>query len=134
MVRIKRWKVIRMNPIERLPDSELAVMMVLWREQEELGTGKITELLEEEKGWSRSTTQVLLSRLEEKKVIQCYKQGRFKYYKVMVEEQDYRMKETKKFVEHFYKDSYKNLVASLVETKALSKEDISELFGLIQKS
>lgn len=123
-----------MKQIERLPDSELTVMMVLWREAEELGTGKITELLEQEKGWSRSTTQVLLSRLEEKKFIQCKKQGRLKYYRVLVEEKEYRMKETKKFVEHFYQDSYKNLVASLVETKALTKEDIQELADLIQKS
>ena len=125
---------INMKQIERLPDSELTVMMVLWREAEELGTGKITELLEQEKGWSRSTTQVLLSRLEEKKFIQCKKQGRLKYYRVLVEEKEYRMKETKKFVEHFYQDSYKNLVASLVETKALTKEDIQELADLIQKS
>ena len=123
-----------MKQIERLPDSELAVMMVLWRENEELGTGKITELLEQEKGWSRSTTQVLLSRLEEKKFIQCKKQGRFKYYRLLVKEDEYRMKETKKFIEHFYQDSYKNLVASLVETKALTKEDILELADLIHKS
>lgn len=123
-----------MKQIERLPDSELAVMMVLWRENEELGTGKITELLEQEKGWSRSTTQVLLSRLEEKKFIQCKKQGRFKYYRLLVKEDEYRMKETKKFIEHFYQDSYKNLVVSLVETKALTKEDILELADLIHKS
>lgn len=123
-----------MSQIERLPDSELAVMMVLWKQKEELGTGRIVELLEKEKGWTRSTTQVLLTRLEEKGFLVCEKKGRLKYYKVIVEEKTYRRNETKKFVEHFYHASYKNLIASLVEDHALSEEDIDELTEMIRKS
>lgn len=119
--------------IERLPDSELNVMKVIWNSTEAIGTGKIIEVLIEEKNWSRSTIQVLLSRLEERGFIECQKTGRLKYYLPLIREEDYCSKETKTFIEHFYNNSYKKLIASLVQDNTLSEEDIDDIINIIKK-
>ncbi len=121
------------NSIERLPDSELNVMKVIWNSKEPIGTGKIIEVLMEAKNWSRSTVQVLLSRLEERKFIECRKKGRLKYYIPLIEEEVYCSKETKTFLEHFYNNSYKKLIASLVQDNTICEEDIDDIIRIIKK-
>lgn len=121
------------NPIERLPDSELNVMKVIWNSQEPIGIGKILEILAKEKDWTRSTVQVLLSRLEERGFISSHRKGRLKYYLPLIAEDVYCAKETKTFLEHFYNNSYKKLIASLVQDNPLSEEDIDDIIQIIKK-
>lgn len=121
------------QPIKRLPDSELYVMKVIWNSKEPIGTGKIMEALMEENNWSRSTVQVLLSRLEERGFIAYQKTGRLKYYVSLIDEEVYCSKETKTFLEHFYNNSYKNLIASLAQDNTIRKEDIDDIIKIIKK-
>lgn len=119
--------------IERLPDSELAVMRLIWEAKEAVGTGYLAEILENEKGWTRSTIQVLLARLEEKRFVSCKKEGRRKYYTPLVPEETYRKAETKTFLEQFYNNSCKGLIAALVQEEAMTEEDIQEIMDMIKK-
>lgn len=121
------------NSLEKLPDSELSVMKIIWNSKHPIGTGKIIEILSQEKDWSRSTIQVFLGRLEERGFIACQRNGRLKYYVPLIEEQVYRAKETKNFLEQFYKNSYKNLIASLVENNTINEEDIEDIIHIIKK-
>lgn len=120
--------------IIRLPDSELNVMKVIWNSREPIGIGKIMEILENEKNWSRSTIQVLLVRLEEKGFITCKKNGRLKFYFPLIEEEIYCAKETKSFLDHFYNSSYKNLIATLVQDNTIQEEDIEDIINIIRNS
>lgn len=116
----------------RLPDSELAVMLLIWEAKEPVGTGYLADILGRERGWSRSTVQVLLARLEEKKFLSCQKKGRLKFYAPLVSMEDYRQSETKTFLEQFYHNSYKGLVAALIQDEKLDEEDIQEIMGILQ--
>ena len=117
--------------LERLPDSELAVMQVIWAEETPIGSGKIVQILEQERGWTRSTVQVLLKRLEEKGFLECEREGRLKLYSPLVVREDYVSKETKTFLEHFYQNSYQGLIASLVKSETIREEDIDEIVSII---
>ncbi|MDF2513425.1 MAG: blaI [Herbinix sp.] len=117
---------------ERLPDSELLIMQIIWKSGELIGTGRIVELVCEQKNWSRSTVQVLLSRLEERGFIEIKKKGRLKFYESLVTEEDYLSKETKTFLEQFYSNSYKKLIASLVENQTITKNDIDDIIQIIK--
>lgn len=119
--------------MERLPDSELAVMRLIWEAREPVGTGYLAEILGKEKGWTRSTIQVLLARLEDKRFVSCQKEGRCKYYSPSVQEEVYRRAETKTFLEQFYNNSYKGLIAALVQEEELSEGDIQEIMNMIKK-
>ena len=120
--------------LERLPDSELAVMQVIWTEETPIGSGKVVQILEQERGWTRSTVQVLLKRLEEKGFLECERKGRLKMYCPLVAREDYVSKETKTFLEHFYQNSYQGLIASLVKSEAIREEDIDEIVSIITKN
>ncbi|MCI8409271.1 MAG: BlaI/MecI/CopY family transcriptional regulator [Lachnospiraceae bacterium] len=117
--------------LERLPDSELAVMQVIWTEEIPIGSGKVVQILEQERGWTRSTVQVLLKRLEEKGFLGCEREGRLKFYCPLVAREDYVSKETKTFLEHFYQNSYQGLIASLVKSETIREEDIDEIVSII---
>lgn len=118
--------------IERLPDSELALMRLIWEAKEPVGTGYLAEILGKEKGWTRSTIQVLLARLEEKQFVTFRKEGRLKYYTPLVQEEEYRKSETRTFLEQFYHNSYKGLIAALVQEEEMSEEDIQEIMSIIK--
>lgn len=120
--------------MERLPDSELAVMCLIWEEEKPVGTGYLAEILGEQRGWTRSTIQVLLARLEEKGFLTCQKEGRRKLYRPRIAMEDYRRSETKTFLERFYHNSYKGLITALVEEENLTEEDAQELMDIIKNS
>lgn len=117
---------------DRLPDSELLIMKTIWGADTPIGTGKIIELINQNNDWSRSTIQVLLSRLCERGFLSMEKNGRLKYYTPLIKEEDYLSKETKTFVKHFYNNSYKKLIASLVQDHTLSDTDYDEILSIIQ--
>ncbi|HEX3022417.1 MAG TPA: BlaI/MecI/CopY family transcriptional regulator [Lachnospiraceae bacterium] len=116
---------------ERLPDSELLIMKVIWEAKDPIGTGKIVELVNDQKDWSRSTIQVLLARLEERGFIEYQKKGRLKFFVPMIKEEDYLAKETKTFLDQFYSSSYKKLIASLVQDQTMTEKDMDDIIQII---
>lgn len=118
---------------QRLPDAELDVMLVLWAAKQEVKTSALLEELNRTRSWSMSTLQALLARLSERGFVEAKTRGRLKYYSPAVSEEDYRARETKTFMERFYKNSFQDLFASLVNTHSISKEDIRALEEMLHK-
>ena len=115
--------------LKRLSESELDVMLVVWRAQEALDTGEVARRLQ--KGWKIQAVQVVLGRLVKKGYLSCEKIGRLNYYIPLVAEADYRAEETETFVEKLYRNSPKSLIAALVQSQPLSKEDLEEIRALL---
>lgn len=115
--------------LKRLSESELDVMLVVWRAQEALDTGEVARRLQ--KGWKIQAVQVVLGRLVKKGYLSCEKIGRLNYYTPLVAEADYRAAETETFVEKLYRNSPKSLIAALVQSQPLSKEDFEEIRALL---
>lgn len=117
--------------LKRLSESELDVMLVVWRAQEALDTGEVARRLQ--KGWKIQAVQVVLGRLVNKGYLSCEKIGRLNYYIPLVAEADYRAAETETFVEKLYRNSPKSLIAALVQSQPLSKEDLEEIRALLDR-
>ena len=66
--------------IEKLPDSELSVMLVLWSVNEPMKTSAILELLSGDKSWTMSTLQTILSRLQKRGFVEVTTEKRLNYY------------------------------------------------------
>ena len=115
--------------LKRLSESELDVMLVVWRAQEALDTGEVARRLQ--KGWKIQAVQVVLGRLVKKGYLSCEKIGRLNYYTPLVAEADYRAAETETFVEKLYRNSPKSQIAALVQSQPLSKEDLEEIRALL---
>ena len=115
--------------LKRLSESELDVMLVVWRAQEALDTGEVARRLQ--KGCKKQDVQLVFGRLVKKGYLSCEKNGRLNYYTPLVAEADYRAAETETFVEKLYRNSPKSLIAALVQSQPLSKEDLEEIRALL---
>lgn len=121
--------------IKSLPDSELKVMQIVWRNHSPMSTGEILAQLKDEVDWKVSTLQVILSRLTEKEFLKNSKNGRINYYTPIVDYSKYTRNETKNFIKKMYDNSSKKLIASLIEgDSSLTDEDIEELKNMLNRS
>ena len=118
--------------IKRLPDAELEVMNALWGAGRPLTRAELQQLLAA-KEWASTTLLALLSRLEEKGFVARQKQGRGYLYTAAVSRQDYLPVESRSLLGRMFGGSAKSLVAALVETDALSPQDIRELSDYLQQ-
>jgi len=116
---------------ERISDSELEVMKLLWRAEDALSSTEIREELQKTMGWGATTIKTLISRLLGKEVIAQEKRQVF-YYRALVSEKEYNSWATGRLINRLYRGSAKNLVAALVDSEGLSPEDIDELRAMFR--
>ena len=111
---------------ERISDSELDVMKVLWEAEDALPVTVIREKLQKRKGWEATTVKTLVSRRLGKGVIAQEKRKVF-FYSPLVTEAEYNEWATSNLIHRLYKGSAKNLIAALVQSDGLTEEDLAEL-------
>ncbi|MEG0180153.1 MAG: BlaI/MecI/CopY family transcriptional regulator [Oscillospiraceae bacterium] len=119
-----------MNEDKRLPDSELEVMLELWRHDDAVRTSDILASLDN--GWALATLKVLLGRLVERGCIECLRDGRLMSYKAIITEQSYCKRETDGLLRKYFKGSAKSLVAALAMDDTLTQKDLSEISDMLK--
>ena len=112
--------------VEKISDSELEVMRVLWEAGDALPITEIRRSLQSSKGWEATTIKTLVQRLCAKGVLAQEKRNVF-YYSPLVSEQEYNDWATGDLIRRLYRGSAKELVAALVRSDGLSKSDVDEL-------
>lgn len=96
----------------------------------------ITELtadLREETGWSKNTIITMLSRLEAKGAVRHEEGARAKAYYPAVDRETAARAETESFLGKVYGGSLGLLVSAMVESRALTEEDLAELSAILEK-
>ena len=112
---------------KRLPDSELELMVILWRAGKPMTRVEIEEKLSVKGKWSKTTVLSFLARLEEKGFVRVEKEGRSNCYIPLVEESDYLQQESGTILKRLYGSSVKKFVAALYDGNELSEGQIEEL-------
>ena len=107
-------------------DAELEILEVLWSAGDSLNANEIRTRLGQNKNWERTTVLTLIKRLLKKNVISQEKREVY-YYAPCIRREEYVREETKSFVDKFFKGSSRTLAAALVNSTALTEEDIKEL-------
>lgn len=107
-------------------DAELEILEVLWSANTALNAAQIRSKLNESKNWERTTVLTLIQRLVKKNAVKQEKREVY-YYMPLIRREEYVREETKNFVEKFFKGRSRNLAAALVDSEALTQEDIEEL-------
>ena len=111
---------------EKISDSELEVMRVLWEAGDALPITEIRQILHDRKGLEATTVKTLVQRLFSKGVLEQEKRKVF-YYRPLVSESEYSDWAVNGMVQRLFRGSAKALVATLVQSDGLSDEDIAEL-------
>lgn len=115
-----------------LSDNDWKLMGRLW----ERSPRTITELtadLREETGWSKNTIITMLSRLEAKGAVRHEEGARAKAYYPAVDRETAARAETESFLGKVYGGSLGLLVSAMVESRALTEEDLAELSAILEK-
>lgn len=116
---------------EKISDSELEVMHVLWAARQPLPVADIRRELQARRGWESTTIKTLVQRLVTKGAVAQEKRGIY-YYTPLVTEKEYNDWATERLVRKLYRGNAKNLVAALVRADELTKEDIDELRSMLE--
>ena len=114
------------NLSEKISDSELEVMHVLWEAGDALPITDIRQILRDRKGWEPTTVKTLVQRLVGKGVLEQEKRKVF-YYRPLVTESEYSDWAVRGMVQRLFRGSAKALVATLVKSDGLSEADLAEL-------
>lgn len=114
------------NIASKITDSELEVMKLLWQAKDALPVTVIREQLQGSKGWEPATIKTLISRLVSKGVVRQEKRNVY-YYSPVITEKEYSSWATKDLITRIYHGKARDLIASLVNSEGLSRDDIAEL-------
>ena len=117
--------------VEKITDSELEVIRVLWEAGDALPITEIRRRLQQRKGWEATTIKTLVQRLSAKGVLEQEKRNVF-YYRPLVSEQEYNDWATGDLIRKLYRGSAEELVAALVRSDGLSKSDVDELRAMFK--
>ena len=116
---------------EKISDSELEVMKLLWQAGDALPVTEIRETLQRTRGWEATTVKTLVSRLVSKGALRQEKRNVF-YYSPLITEREYNAWATDSLIRRLYNGSARELVAALVRSEGLTQQDITELRDLFK--
>ena len=111
-------------------DSELKVLELLWGGGE-LTAKDIAAQAKEQIGWSKTTTYTVLKKCVEKGLVERTEPG-FRCH-ALVTRQEVQQRETHGLIDRMYGGAADQLVASLLEGKALSAEGSDRLRKLVEE-
>ncbi|MDE7185576.1 MAG: BlaI/MecI/CopY family transcriptional regulator, partial [Lachnospiraceae bacterium] len=100
---------------------------VIWRSSAPLTSNQILRELQQYRSWQLSTLMTALSRMANKGFVHCDRSTGTNLYSAVVLENDYKVTESKNFLEKLYDNSVQNLVASLYGSKIIKDSDLKEL-------
>lgn len=118
---------------QRLPESELDIMLVLWNGTPPMTRPEIEKVINTKKNLAPTTVLSLLTRLEAKNFVEVTKQGKMNLYTPLVSQTDYQAHESRSVLEKLYRNSLKKFVTSLYQGKKISSEEIQDLSDFLKE-
>ena len=118
---------------QRLPGSELDIMLVLWNGTPPMTRSEIEKVINKKKNLAPTTILSLLTRLEAKKFVEVTKQGKMNLYTPLVSQSDYQANESQNVLEKLYGNSLKKFVTSLYQGKKMSSEEVQDLSNFLKE-
>ena len=113
-----------------LTDAEWSVMECLWDKSPRTGR-EVVNCLKEKTGWSRSTILTLLGRLQEKGAVKPDNEGTVKQFYPVITREEAAGQQTENLLERAYRGSLSMLVSNLTKRQKLSKQDVEELYAIL---
>ena len=119
---------------DKIPtQGEWNVLSCLW-ERAPMTAMELAAALEEKVGWAKSTTLTTLRRMEEKGLVTARTVGRARHYTPAVERQTAVRRETRSFLDKVYRGSVGLMVNTLVQSGRISKQELDELYQILEQA
>lgn len=114
----------------KIYDSELRVLDILWTHGE-CAAKDIAAVAAEQVGWSKTTTYTVLKRCVAKNLVRRTDPGFV--CRALVSQEDVQQRETRDLIDRMYGGRADRLVASLLDGKALDRQEIARLRRLVEE-
>ena len=114
-----------------LSNSEWYIMENLWEKNPKTAT-QLIKAMEEETGWSKSTTKTVLKRMEQKGYISYTEGEKAREYYPVLKRDEVVESETSYFLNRIYNGSLGLLVNTLVKKQNISSQEMEELYQIIK--
>ena len=119
--------------IAKITEAEMEIMKIIWEENKEITTATILEKLPKENSWKTTTVMTLITRLIEKGILSVTKIGKLNNYSAKVTEEEYKAVQTDVFLDDMHNGSIRNFMATLYNSRKISKKDIADLKNWIKE-
>lgn len=118
--------------MQRIPDSEQAVLEVLF-EEAPLSAAQVATRVGPARGWSLQTVKTLLSRLVGREAVDYEVQGRTFLYKPVIRRDDLAAAQARKLIDRLFDGRAAPLVAHLADRGELTPEDVAEIEEILAR-
>ncbi len=119
-----------MGNLPKISEAELEVMRLLWEYGEPMTVTMIRTEMAKRFDWEATTVKTLLGRLHKKGAVErTQPEGQKVYsYRAIVSRDAYGQESAGRLIGKIFGGSAKKLVAALIQSDKLTKEDIAELY------
>ena len=114
--------------MEKLFNSELKILNILWRDGD-TPAKQIVKILNKETGWNKSTTYTIIKRCIGKGIVENI--GGDFICRALISKEEAQKYETAELINNMYDGSADRLVASLLDSGSLKKDELEKLKELI---
>lgn len=121
-----------MKEIKRLPESELEIMQIIWKNPAPVSRMTIEDALQKIHPLAPTTILTLLTRLCEKGFLSLEKDGRTNLYTPLFSEREYLAAESRSFLDRLFGGSVAGFATALCDS-GIAKEELEELRRLLEK-
>ena len=116
----------------QVTESEWNVMELLWQRPHTLM--ELAAQLHQQVGWAKSTVTTVVHRMVEKELVIFDTHGRTKLFKPNITREEAAAQEADSLLRRAYRGSVGLLVSSMVDRNKLTREEIDQLYAIIQEA
>ena len=113
--------------------GEWKIMDKLWDEAPQT-LMRLVHTLSEEVGWSKSTVATMVRRMEAKGLLRFEEGGKARLIYPALTREEASRAETDSLIDKVYRGKPGLLMASLLEQKSLSPEELDELYAILKRA
>ncbi|AWA30905.1 transcriptional regulator [Flavobacterium magnum] len=117
--------------MQNLTNKEEEIMHILWKLKKAFVKDIMAEITNEQPHYN--TLSTIVRNLEEKGYVAHTAYGNTHQYFPIVALEDYRKKFMNTAIEHYFNNSYKNMVSFFAQEEKISAKELREILDIIEK-
>lgn len=118
--------------MEKLTNKEEEIMHILWKLEKAFVKDVLAEIQEDKPHYN--TLSTIIRNLEDKGYVGYHAFGKTHQYFPLVSKEEYRKRFMNMAIDHYFNNSYKNMVSFFAKEEKISIEELKEIIALIEKN
>ncbi|QDO92475.1 BlaI/MecI/CopY family transcriptional regulator [Formosa sediminum] len=118
--------------MQKLTNKEEEIMHILWKLKKAFVKDVLEEITEDKPHYN--TLSTIIRNLEEKGYVDYTAYGKTHQYFPVITKEAYRKRFMNSAIEHYFNNSYKNVVSFFAKEEKISVDDLKEIIDVIEQN